>query len=400
MRPDVGDLEGPAAVATSRCGTYEPTEVRAALDEVLAPLGGMKAFVRAGERIALKPNLLMAAAPGAGITTHPSVVGAVAEAVREAGAVPFVVESPGAGIPHTAGALRWVYRKTGLLALAEDTGLELSFATDVEPLHVPGAVLVKRMEVLRALLDADGIISLPKLKTHNYQVYTGAVKNLFGCIPGYAKPGYHAKLADPGHFADMLLDVCAAMAPRLSLMDAVVGLEGEGPGTGGRPREVGALLASRDPVALDRVACRIVGIDERSVPVLQAAERRGLARLDRPPAVAGVPVEALAVSGFLGAYERWTGGGFAPSSAAQRLFGWALADATSPRPRPRRERCTGCATCERACPTGAIVMRQRLAVVEDGSCIRCYCCHELCPDNAVDLEPALLGRLARAVGFR
>ena len=400
MRLEVKDPAGPDSVATGRCGTYETIAVRAALDEVLAPLGGMKAFVRAGERIALKPNLLMAAAPEAGITTHPSIVRAVAEAVREAGAVPFVVESPGAGIPHTAIALRRVYRKTGLLALAEETGLELSVATDVEPLHAADAVLVKRIEVLRALAEADGIISLPKLKTHNYQVYTGAVKNLFGAIPGYAKTGYHAKLADPNLFADMLLDVVAALAPRLSLMDAVVGLEGEGPGTGGRPRQVGVLLASRDPVALDRVACRIVGIDERSVPVLRAAERRGLARLDRPPAVVGVPVEELVVSGFLGVRDRWTGGRFASSPAVKWLLGKTLVDATSPRPRPRQERCTGCATCERACPTGAIVVRQRLAVVDDGSCIRCYCCHELCPENAVDLEPALLGRLVRAVGHR
>ena len=129
--------------------------------------------------------------------------------------------------------------------------------------------------MLAPLVEADAVLSLCKLKTHFFMTFTGGVKNMFGAVPGFAKPGYHAKLADPERFGDMLLDIAGMIRPRLTLMDAILALEGDGPGTAGRPRHVGALLASRDPVALDVVACGIAGIVPLSVPTLAQAQRRG-----------------------------------------------------------------------------------------------------------------------------
>lgn len=390
----------PAPIVLAACEAYGLDRVRRALDELLEPLGGMGSFVRPGERIALKPNCLLAAEPDRAITTHPVIVRAVAEAVREAGGRPVIVESPGAGIPNTERALRRVFAKTGLTAMAEEIGLEISLSTEVESVSAPGSHLVKRLDVMRALREVDGVISLSKLKTHTYMTFTGAVKNLFGAIPGYGKPGHHAKLADPDRFADMLLDVAALVAPRLSIMDAVVALEGDGPGTGGRPRPLGALLAGVDPVAVDVAACRLVGIELEAVPVLRAAERRGLVRLDADFPLVGVPLEELAVRDFDWPRAAWPAGGIGRRMLLQRVAKPLLDAAANARPRPRRGRCTACGTCERACPVGAITLVDRLAVVDDSRCIRCYCCHELCPENAVDLERALLGRVAQAVGLR
>lgn len=387
-------------VALTRCSRYGLHGVRQALDDLLAPLGGMRAFVRPGERIALKPNCLLGTAPERAITTHPLIVRAVAEAVKEAGAHPVLVESPGPATMNTERALRRVFAKTGMLAMAEEVGLEVSFDTESEAVSAPGSVLVKRMEVLRALREADGVISLSKLKTHTYMTFTGAVKNLFGAVPGYGKAGFHATLADPDRFADMLLDLADVVAPRLSLMDGVVALEGDGPGTGGRPRELGVLLAGRDPVAVDVAACRLVGIDSAAVPVLRAAARRGRLSLDLTPPILGERLEDLMVSDFEWPGTAWQEGGLGRRLLLERLAKPILDAATQFRVRPAAGRCTACGICEQACPVGAIRIEGGLAVVDDSRCIRCYCCHELCPEEAVELQSTRLGRLSRAIGLR
>lgn len=393
--------DGRGRVATVRCAAYDTDRVRAAVREVLAAFGGMSAFVRPGERVALKPNLLLAATPDKGITTHPAVVEAVALEVRAAGATPFVVESPGAGIPYSERSLEKVYRITGLREMADRIDLPLSTDTRVVVVSHPDGLLVKRAEVLAPLVEADAVLSLCKLKTHFFMTFTGGVKNMFGAVPGFAKPGYHAKLADSERFGDMLLDVAAMIRPRLTLMDAILALEGDGPGTAGRPREVGALLASRDPVALDVVACGIAGIAPLGVPTLAQALRRGWwDGLPESVSVTGPSVAELHVPDFVRAKRAEDAAGLGIARHLQGLIRPLANDAFNPRPRPKPDRCTACRTCERACPVGAITIRDRLARVDDHTCIRCYCCHELCPESAIDLELRTLGRALRKVGVR
>ncbi|MHB8868992.1 MAG: DUF362 domain-containing protein [Thermoleophilia bacterium] len=387
-------------VGLAACASYQDGDVHRALRAVLAPLGGMESFVSPGERIALKPNLLLAAHPDAAVTTHPALVGAVAAAVREAGAHPVVVESPGAGIPHTRATLRRVYRRTGLLELAERSELELSYDTSSRSVSHRDAAVVHRLEVLNALLEADGVISLPKLKTHYFMTYTGAVKNLFGAVPGFAKPGYHARLHDPERFAHMLLDVAALVQPRLSVMDAVVAMEGDGPGLGGTPRFLGAVLASPDPVALDLAACDLVGLDPRRVPVLTAAEERGLWTGDGGSVtLVGDDAAPLRVNDFVVPGRRVDPVGLGRAARLEMVLRPVMRELFSARPRPSADRCTGCRTCERACPTSAITVRDRTAVVRDDVCVRCYCCHELCPEAAVDLVYGRAARVLRRVGL-
>jgi ferredoxin len=257
----------------------------------------------------------------------------------------------------------------------------------------PESVLLKRLDLIKLCQEVDVVISLPKLKTHNLTTITGAIKNLFGLVPGMTKTAYHAKLPDVDAFCDMLLDIAAHVRPALTVMDGVIGLEGSGPSTGGSPRQIGVLLAGSDVVAMDAVVCQIVGLDPAKLPLFRAAQRRG--RWPVEFKVAGVPVAEIAVPDFrLPETARPVAGRSRLSSFAAkrtRLF--------VPFPAPQRERCTACRTCERVCPVQAISIVDRLAVVDHEACIRCYCCHEMCPEAAIDLQVSGLGRLLRWTGL-
>ncbi len=387
-------------VVTTRCADYELESVRAAVKRVLEPLGGIAAFVRPGERIALKPNLLFGVSPDQGITTHPAVVTAMAAEVREAGAYPIVVESPGSGIVHVKGVIERVYRRTGMREAADTHGFELSGDMGWEAVSNPEGRLVRRLEVMDPILKADGVINLAKFKTHAFMIFTGATKNMFGVIPGLNKVGYHAKLADPLLFGDMLLDVAGLIRPRLSLVDAIVGLEGMGPGTGGKARPLGFLVAGTDTVAMDVACCRIARIDTTAVPVLEAAKARGMwcgraADIETE----GVPVADLEVKDFQLPVRRAREAGSSPIARLERLTRPLIRGGFSPMPRPKADRCTLCRSCERACPTKAMGMGEQVAKVDDSLCIRCYCCHEVCPSAAIDLDFVGLGRAMHRLGL-
>jgi uncharacterized protein (DUF362 family) len=388
------------AVSAVRCSDYEIESVQEALRKLMDPLGGMSAFVKPGERIALKPNLLMPSTPERAIVTHPAVLAAVALAVKEAGGHPVVTESPGGGVVNIKPVIERAFRKVGYLQAAEKYGFEISLDTDWEVVSYPEAYLAKRLEVLSHVLRADGVINLAKFKTHVFMTFTGATKNLFGVIPGLNKAAYHASLADPMRFAHMLLDLAGLVRPRLNIVDGILAMEGDGPGISGTPRPLGVLVAGADTVTVDVACCRIAGIDPAAVQVLVAAHERGMwsgraADVD----TLGVPVAELQVKDYLmpGAYKGIGVGLKGLPNAPLRAFLRRL----DRLPRPKVGRCTLCRTCERACPGKAITMDKaaKVAKVDDSLCIRCYCCHELCPSAAIDLEFIGVGRVMKRLGM-
>jgi uncharacterized protein (DUF362 family)/Pyruvate/2-oxoacid:ferredoxin oxidoreductase delta subunit len=395
----VSVASGPVSIV--RCEDYDLEGERAALKEALAPLGGMEAFVRPGERIGLKPNLLLGSEPAQAIITHPTVLAAVALAVKEVGATPVVVESPGSGIVPSTKALTRVFRKAGYTQVAEQYGFELNVDTEWEGVAQPDGQVIKRVEVVKRVLQVDGLINLPKFKTHAFMIFTGATKNLFGVIPGLTKVGYHGKFPQRERFAGMLLDVASLIHPRLSIMDAIVAMEGKGPGTGGTPRQIGLLLAGSDTVAMDAICCRIAGFDPAAIPVLAAARERGLwsGRVADLPTF-GAPVNDLVLHDFLPPAK-----GVASNGLDAPVIGGIgralLRSGFSPRPRPQAGPCTICGSCEQACPGQAISMDKmaKVARVDDDKCIRCYCCHEVCPNAAIELQFTGMGRLMHGFGL-
>jgi uncharacterized protein (DUF362 family)/ferredoxin len=381
----------------------------------------MAAFVRPGWRVVLKPNILRAASPDSAIITHPAVVRAVALMVKEAGATPILAESP-AG-PFNSGMLRLAYSRGGYDKVAEETGLELNY--DVSSIQVshPEGRLIKRLDILKVIDEADAVIALPKFKTHNLTRLTGATKILFGVVPGVTKFGYHAKLQNAMRFSEMLVDVITYVKPVLNVMDAIVCMDGNGP-SGGEPYMANLLMASADPYAMDVVGATLVGMEPLSLPPLKVAAARGLTtgRVEDVQ-VLGVPLDDARMEGFRYGTATAVDTGIFPrivrrfgrKVVAARTTEGALATAatdyssldTGSTPKSVRawvtrqvvanpqanERCIGCGVCVRSCPVQAIELVDKRAHMDWNKCIRCYCCHEVCPENAVDLRRSLLGRL-------
>jgi len=367
-------------VAIEKVPSYDPGLVKAGLIRLLAPLGGMAAFVRPGERVLLKPNMLSGKPPEAAVTTHPAVLRAVIELVQEAGGSVLVGDSPGIG------SLRSVARRTGLLAVVEATGAELAEFSEVREVSAGG--VFKRFEVAVPYLDADRVINLPKLKTHEMMTLTCGVKNLFGVVVGAAKPAWHLQAGDDRElFARMLLELYQVRPPDLTIVDAIVGMEGDGPGSGD-PCQVGLLLAGDNPVAVDLIAAEIVGIPKKLLFVERQAERLGLAGADRATiALAGVPLAALNVTPFR----------LPPIADVQfglpRFLKIRLRNQLTTRPLVIPGKCRLCGICVKACPPAAMAVKNGQIKVDYRHCIRCFCCRELCPEGALGVRQGLLLRL-------
>ncbi|MGQ9681695.1 MAG: DUF362 domain-containing protein [Anaerolineae bacterium] len=375
------------SVYISRCPDYELAQVRRSVGEALSALGGIERFVHPGQRILLKPNLLLNKAPDTAVNTHPALVQAVAEQVRAAGAQAIIGDSPGGGTGFNPTGLRQLYRISGMVDAAQAAGATLNW--DCEAVEVPFAEgeLVKRLDVIRVATETDAIINLPKLKTHGLLRYTGAVKNLFGLVPGRIKLGYHTKLQDAERFATMLVDLCLWARPVLTIMDAVVAMEGEGPAAG-RPRPLGVLLAGPEPAAIDQAALALIGMDPQSVPTMRVALRRGLCCPQvEELELLGAPLGEVRVTDFYAPQTGMADVVLSPPGWRRWLERQFVA---SPR---ATERCTGCGVCAANCPAEAITLRQRRATMDLNTCIRCYCCHELCPQHAIELRRSALARL-------
>lgn len=379
-------------VYAASCPDYGQAE--GAIRALVEQMGGMGRFVRPGERIVLKANLLRAAPPESAICTHPAVVEAVAKLVKEAGGTPVICDSPG-GALHKEAVLRSLYEKTGMAAAAAAAGAELALDPSTRTVSLPEGKVLRQAEIITPVAEADGVIDLCKMKTHVLMSMTGAVKNLFGVIPGLSKVGYHATHPDHATFADVLLDLTGYVKPRLSLMDGILAMEGDGPGSSGTPRQAGLLLAAANPLALDTAAGAIMNLPRQDNPVLLAAERRGLTpcRMEDVELIGGT-VEELRMADykfpastksnlmdFLGPLAR----------PAERLCKKAL----SQTPRIDGAKCVGCGICAKSCPGQAIAMTApgKKARISQKACIHCYCCHELCPQKAVELHQSWLGRL-------
>jgi len=362
-----------ATVALRLCGTYDREAVQQAMDDVFALCGGIERFVKPGERVLIKVNLLMKRTPDRATTTHPEVMRAIVRAVQRAGGVAILADSPGG--PYTRGMLAGVYETCGVSAVAKETGCELNDDFSVMTRTLPEGFAARKLDLLGILEKVDKVITVGKLKTHGLTTMTGAVKNLFGVIPGTVKVEYHARYQDVRLFSDMLLDICTAVKPCFAILDAIEGMEGEGP-SGGKPRLIGALVGGENPHAVDAVGARLIGLESKQVTTLEAAMRHDLLPEYE---VVGEEIEPLIQHDFdIPMKQR--------SSSMVRLIN-ALPQFLRPRPVFTHRKCDGCGVCMRACPAKAIAMNEsRRPQVDLKACIRCYCCQELCPKTDIEVR--------------
>jgi uncharacterized protein (DUF362 family)/ferredoxin len=368
-------------VALLPCPAYDDVEAALARAMELAPPPEVR-----GATVLLKPNMLKGAAPEKAVSTHPAVVAAAARAFKARGAARVVVgDSPGYQNLETTAA------ECQLDRAALEAGAELGSFSEGLDADNPRGRLVKRFKLVREWAEADILVSLPKLKTHSLLRYTGAVKNLFGLVPGFDKAAFHFRFPDKAHFGLMLADLALCAGADYAIMDAVVGMEGPGPGSG-YPRQVGLLLASANVLALDLTACRIIGYDPIEIGYLEEARASGeWLSPGQEPIILGMSLEQARVHGFKLLPES-EGVGFqrhipAPLRALARRF-------LVPRPVFNHRKCLRCSGCINICPAKALdyapdpgnaAYGKRIAV-DYKACIRCYCCHEVCPADAIRLR--------------
>lgn len=376
-------------VAVARCADYD--HVEAALLEALAPFGGLD-WARPGMKVALKVNLVSGGRPERAISPHPRLVCALCRLLVARGAQVVVGDSPG-GL-YTSAFVGHVYAASGMAAV-EETGARLNRDFSRREARFPEGKILHTFQYTAWLDGADAVIDVCKLKTHGMMGMSCAVKNLFGVVPGTLKPEYHFRYPDPADFADMLVDLAGFVRPRLSICDAVIAMEGNGP-TAGTPRAVGAVLAAENPHSLDLACAHIIGLRPADVPTLAAARRRGYI----PESAAGLSIAGalFAVPGFKLVAERrsleFTHPIPGPLGA---LAGRAMRRLMRARPAVVRRECVGCGQCARVCPAHAIEMRGGFPRIDRRRCICCFCCQEFCPRGAMKVRRA---SVARALGGR
>ena len=371
-------------VALVRCETYDNTAVKKAVKEGFSLLGGVGRFASPGENILIKPNMLSPDPPEKHVTSHPEVFRALLECMLETGANLRYGDSPGFGRPGFAA------RRNGLMAVASEMNIPLADFTSDRTVFFPEGNLIKQFNIASGVFDADGIVSLAKLKSHALTRITGAIKNQFGCIPGIQKAEFHARLTDAERFSQMLVDLNLLLRPRLYVMDGIVAMEGNGP-RGGDPYPMQVLLFSDDPAALDAAVCRMVHLDPSLVPPLVWAEAWGLGNVQNIEII-GEPLENFSAPDFKvnRSTASTTGKPGFLNGVAKR---WII-----PRPVIDNQKCTFCGNCVKVCPAQpkAIDFRNGKNTpptyrYED--CIRCYCCQEMCPHDAITVQVPPLGRL-------
>jgi uncharacterized protein (DUF362 family)/NAD-dependent dihydropyrimidine dehydrogenase PreA subunit len=369
-------------VTVQACQDYYLNEVRNAIKACLKPLGGMMQFVKPGMKVLLKPNLLSANTPDQFVTTHPMVVQAVAELVKEAGGIVWIGDSPNSSVKDTQ--MDYLWRRTGMADIAKVTSTQL----------VPfKGVSWTRMNdydyfIAKPITEADLVINLPKLKTHTQTLYTGAIKNLFGVIPGARKSAAHIHAPGMKDFSRLLVDVLELVHPGLTILDGVTGLEGNGPAASGTPHSYRCIAASADPVAMDAIMTHTMGYRKGEVLHLAIAGERNLGnanpeqiQIEGDPSVLNFGRLQLPTSRWFFSIPSWLS---APVANQLKL-----------QPRVNPEKCTGCGTCSKVCPAN-VITKGKPPLFRLVDCIGCMCCGESCPEGAITPKH---NPIARMVGM-
>jgi len=356
--------------------TYDYEKVKSTFCEVVDSIG--QDLISKNSRVVIKPNLLMAAPPEKAIVTHPVLVRAAAEYAIDRGASVQISDSP------AIGSFKKIIRESGIERALEGLPVEFKeFKTSVE---VEVGEPFGRIEIAEDAVHADVVINLPKLKSHSQMLLTLGVKNLFGCIVGFAKPEWHLRTGvDRESFARLLLRIYQAVKPAVTVLDGILALEGRGPSKGGRPKHIGVLIGSADAVAVDIVVCKMLGVEPDNLLTNRMAKAMGL-----------FPSE-IRLEGDLPAVRDFRLPEITPLVFGPPLFHGLIRRHLVQRPVTDKRLCKECGDCQRYCPASAIGRDGERIAFDYDKCIRCYCCIEVCPHGAIRAEETLLGRIMRKI---
>lgn len=341
-------------------------------------IGGINSFIKKPDKVLIKPNLLSAAPPDSGIDTHPELVRAVIKVVKETGAEILLGDSP--SVWGTVQDVNAVYEESGMRKVCEEEKINL--------VNFNQSIVVGGYPLASWSKECNRIISLPKFKTHDLMILTGAVKNLFGFIPGLFKTELHRRALRSSEMAKVLADIYERVKPTLSIVDGIVAMEGDGPASGGTLRNLGLIIAGADGVAVDSIMAVIMGLKPENIFSTSEVFARGLGNMHLSQIeVLGEELEKVIVTDYklpqLSVLNR-------VPRPFLNIGKWLIRFRVS----IDKERCQMCGLCAKACPVGAISEGQKAMTIEYQRCVLCMCCKEVCPEGAVSIRKSFLARMA------
>ena len=342
-----------------------------------------------GRTVLLKPNLVMRSSPEDAIITHPHVAAAVAVCVQRHGGRVLVAES-GGGVYNPA-VMKSVFKGCGYTAAAEKYGFELYTACQSRAVELPEGIRCSTLDVIEPYVRPHDavVIDIAKLKTHGMMEYSGAVKNLFGVVPGLMKPELHCRYPEKGPFAEMIVDLCEYVRPDFAIIDGIEAMQGDGP-TGGEKRFVGALIGSDDVYGADLVGAGVIRMDPLQIPIQKNAFDRGLCDKDCSDVdLLGDPLQSVMVQDF----KRARSSDVDFIKRVPKFLQPLAKKITTPYPKIQKKNCVGCGKCAESCPQHTITLQDGKAEIDYGKCIRCFCCHEMCPMHVIDIKRFFLFNL-------
>ncbi len=332
-----------------KCDSYDLDKIIAILRPIVKEIKENTNLFQAGDKVFLKVNLLCDRTPEQFTTTHPTFTQAVIHLLREYGCEMIIGDSASGRFNPTV--LKHLYDVTGYLKLSKEENIPLNY--DCSSTTIEGIIQVKAMH------DADYVIGLGKLKSHSMMTYTGAAKLCYGSVPGELKAVGHALHPSKKRFASYICDICDVLNPRLTLIDGIWGMQGNGP-SNGYLYEANLIAAAENPYALDKTLTSMLKIPMALLPIeTEAKKRQKYDEIEVDSEIDELPEFALA-----------------DSIKTQKL----------PFPFFNKNKCVGCGICANACPQKTIQIIDHKAVFDNSKCIRCYCCQEVCPKNAIDLK--------------
>jgi uncharacterized protein (DUF362 family)/Pyruvate/2-oxoacid:ferredoxin oxidoreductase delta subunit len=370
------------------CDSYSREKVHNAVENIFNMHGGIHKIVNKGDKVFLKLNLLMKKTPEEATTTHPMVVEAVAKMLVDYGCEVVIGDSPGG--PYNEKILKGLYKYCGIEEAAKNSGAKLNYDCSSQDYITPEGCTVRKINMIKPPFECDKIITISKLKTHGMALYTGAVKVLFGMVPGVLKAEYHLKMPEIKDFSNLLVDICETVKPHFCIIDGIIGMEGDGP-SAGTPKKTGLLIASENTYEIDVVGAYLMGINPLEVPTIQRCKERGLCSGE----IKDIEIVGEDIQKYVQKY-------ILPDIRSVNFFRGKIPKRVeeiltlylSPRPVFSYKTCIGCRGCAENCPPKAISMINNKPVVDMKKCIRCFCCQELCPKKAVEIKrPWLLRKI-------
>lgn len=364
-------------VAIVRCPDYDAELVYGKLCQAIELIGGIRSYIRPASRVLVKPNLLMAKQPNCGITTHPEIVRAMIRILHSIDCQVFVGDGPSVFGRHLENVDE-VYEVTGIKKVVREEKAEL--------VYFDKRRWREKFPLTTWLDECDYCVNLPKFKTHSLTVLTGAVKNLFGLIPGTYKAELHKNFYDPESFSRILVDLYEIVRPALTVVDGVISMEADGPATSGKLKKTQLILAGKDAVALDSVMARIMGIEPEIVLTNKEASRRNLGQLHiQNIDILGERLEDVVTDFIL------------PTTSFKTKLPRPIVDLAKKLiryyPCVIDKHCRRCLICVSVCPVKVISLKKGRIVFDYSRCIGCFCCLESCPYAAIKVRKSLAALL-------